>query len=127
MTDFDWPKLAREVVDAVDTPTLATAAKDGVVRAVTVGGELKGGVFEWHSLAGRVHSKQVAENSRIAFNFFDSVTRRSVYGAATVERTESEGDDWLRYFARVTELRVVIDEQVEGEYIEPQQIDPHEL
>ena len=125
-TPFDWPKIAREVTAAVGTPTLATAGKDGTPRAVTVGGELKDSLFEWRSWPSRVHSKQVAENPRIAFDFFDPKTNRVVYGVAQVEKTEKE-DDYLRYFARVMELWVVIDEEVDGKYVEPQQINPKDL
>jgi hypothetical protein len=127
MTDLDWPKIAREVLATVDTPTLATAAKDGTVRAVIVGGEIADGMFHWRSFPSRVHSRQVLENPQISFNFFDSATRREVYGTAKVEKTDAEDGGWVRYFARISELWVVDGNPVDGNYIEPHQLELGEL
>lgn len=126
MTDFDWVAIARDVLASVEVPALATSGADGAVRVVVVGGELADGVFQWRSFPERVHSKQVAENPNIAFNFFDPATRREVYGTATVKQTEEEGK-FQRYFAPVKELWVVIDEQVDGKYLEPQPLEPSTL
>ncbi len=122
----DWLKIAQEILEAVEIPTLATVGSDGTPRAVPLLGELKQGVFTWRSLPTRVHSQQVKQNPRMAFNFFDAKKQRSVYGVGTVERTEKD-EDFLRYYARVNELWVVINEQIGGKFFEPYRLDPTEL
>lgn len=126
MPEVDWLGVAREILRAVGTPTLATAGSDGTPRAVIVGGELKDGKLYWRSWPSRRHSKQVAENPMVAFNFFDAPNRRAVYGVGRVDSVEPDGE-FSRYFATVTELWVVSDEQVEGQYMPPMQVDPKAL
>lgn len=124
---IDWLKHAREILAAVSEMTLATADADGTPRAVTVGGEFKNGVLTWRSLPDRIHSKQVEVNPKIAFNFFDPVASRALYGVGDIEKTEPDEGRFLRYHARIKELRVVIDEMVGGKYVEPEQINPEKV
>lgn len=123
----DWVTIAQEVTQAIDTATLATASTKGIPRAVTIGAELHEGVFDWRSLPTRQHSLQVKENPHIAFDFFDQITQRSVYGTGLVASIEKDEGEFLRYRAEVKELWVVIDDKVDGEYVPPQALDPKSI